>query len=443
MQPFLSGVVEGFYGRPWTTTQRKRLFDWLVDAGLNTYFYAPKDDVHHRAIWREPYSESDLASLKSLVGTCEAQGLRFIYGLGPGLDLSYSDSEDRACLKTRFSQLLEIGVSGFGLLFDDIPDAMKAEDQCAFASFAAAQAHLTNDLLAWFKVQVSEPLLLFCPTPYCGRMDSACLGGAGYLDELGKLLDPAIPIFWTGPEIISFEISDSHSETIADRLRRSPLIWDNLQANDYDLRRLFLGPYGRRPNEPQQALSGILLNPNCEFEANFVPIHTLGAYLRPDRPTREVAYEQALAAWLPAFEGSGEPWDQSDLRLLADIFFLPDEHGRQATALLDTIALIFSLSPDQWGQGYEKFQTIRSRVESIAVKLTELKNRDLFYTFNRQWWDLREELQLLDQYFAWKITGTDDAFTPPDHLPHTFRGGMLAAVQGFLRMKDDGTVDAS
>jgi protein O-GlcNAcase/histone acetyltransferase len=33
---FLCGVVEGFYGRPWTNEQRKNLFERMKIMGLNT-----------------------------------------------------------------------------------------------------------------------------------------------------------------------------------------------------------------------------------------------------------------------------------------------------------------------------------------------------------------------------------------------------------------------
>src|SRR5262245_29173716 len=49
----LTGVVEGFYGKPWTHGERTELFEWMAEWGLNTYLYAPKDDLKHRAIWRE------------------------------------------------------------------------------------------------------------------------------------------------------------------------------------------------------------------------------------------------------------------------------------------------------------------------------------------------------------------------------------------------------
>ena len=56
------------------------------------------------------------------------------------------------------------------------------------------------------------------------------------------------------------------------------MIWDNLHANDYDQTRLFLGPYDGRPPELVNCLGGVLTNPNCEFEANFIAMHTLAQW---------------------------------------------------------------------------------------------------------------------------------------------------------------------
>jgi len=80
--------------------------------------------------------------------------------------------------------------------------------------------------------------------------------------------------------VISRQLSAEHLESVGKVLRRPPLIWDNLHANDYDSKRLFLGPYAGRPVAIKQLVTGVLLNPNCEFEANFVPMHTLGQWCR-------------------------------------------------------------------------------------------------------------------------------------------------------------------
>ena len=75
------------------------------------------------------------------------------------------------------------------------------------------------------------------------------LGGEGYLATIGRELLPEIDVFWTGPEIISREITVAHVRELQDILRRKPLIWDNLHANDYDGRRFYCGPYAGRPPE--------------------------------------------------------------------------------------------------------------------------------------------------------------------------------------------------
>ena len=54
--PKVIDFIAGFYGRPWTTEQRKDLFKKMNKFGLNTYLYAPKDDYKHRAYWRDLYS---------------------------------------------------------------------------------------------------------------------------------------------------------------------------------------------------------------------------------------------------------------------------------------------------------------------------------------------------------------------------------------------------
>lgn len=65
---FICGVIEGFYGRPWTTEQRKDLFRKLKSMGMGSspsYMYAPKDDYKHRAFWRELYTVEEADHLSS------------------------------------------------------------------------------------------------------------------------------------------------------------------------------------------------------------------------------------------------------------------------------------------------------------------------------------------------------------------------------------------
>lgn len=51
-----------------------------------------------------------------------------------------------------------------------------------------------------------------------------------------------------------------------------------MAANDFDQRRVFLGPFDGRSTDIKQYIRGVLTNPNCEFEANFINLHTISQW---------------------------------------------------------------------------------------------------------------------------------------------------------------------
>jgi hypothetical protein len=55
------------------------------------------------------------------------------------------------------------------------------------------------------------------------------LGESRYLRTLGDELDPKIIIMWTGPDIISREITIQHIKELSQVLKRKPFIWDNVR----------------------------------------------------------------------------------------------------------------------------------------------------------------------------------------------------------------------
>ena len=440
---FLAGVIEGFYGPPWTQAERLELFDWMTRWGLNTYFYCPKDDLNQRAIWREPYSATEAEALGQLIRNCQQRNLRFVYALSPGLDIRYSHAAELEQLQRRFEQMLALGCQNFSLLFDDIPDRMDPADRQRWGSFASAQCHIVNELFRWTRERCPAARFLFCPTPYCSRMAAAKLGGEGYLAIVGRELLPEIDVFWTGPEIISREITLAHVQELQTVLRRKPLLWDNLHANDYDGRRFFCGPYSGRPLELRSAVSGLLINPNTESPLNFVAVHTLAKFVRCSGTwnPRE-AYLAAMREWLPYFATSGAPVTLDELIPLGDCYYLPYEDGTEAKALFERARDLLARNPATWGDEAATLRKQLARLRELCFRLTELRHRALFYALNRRVWELREELDLLDRYFGFKsISGNKDiAYRPDSHLPGTYRGGMVARLQRLLIPKPDGTV---
>lgn len=268
---FICGVVEGFYGRPWTTEQRKDLFHKIKKWGMDMYVYAPKDDYKHRAYWRELYTVEEAEHLTSLITAAKAQGITFCYALSPGLDITYSCQKEITHLKRKLEQVSQFGCTCFALLFDDIEPEMSESDKQIFQSFAHAQVSITNEM----HQHLGCPKFLLCPTQYCSTRAVPTVNTSEYLNTLGTKLSQEIDIMWTGPKVISKTLTPACIEEITHVLRRPPVIWDNLHANDYDQKRLFLGPYCGRSPELIPLLRGVLTNPNCEYNANMVPIRTL------------------------------------------------------------------------------------------------------------------------------------------------------------------------
>jgi len=438
---FLGGVVEGFYGPPWTQAQRLQCYEWMRAWGLNTYFYAPKDDLKHRALWREPYTPAELEGLGVLIGACRSRALRFIYGLAPGLTLTYSRATELSRVLDRFEQLLGIGCDHFALLFDDIPGNLNPEDRERFGSFAEAQAGVANAVWRWLRERRPESRFLFCPTPYCDRMVRWRLGGAGYLESVGARLDPGIDILWTGPEIVSTRIPLESIRAVSAVLRRPPVLWDNLHANDYDGRRVYCGPYAGRGRALRQEVRGILSNPNTEFPLNYVPIRSLAEYLRGEGEwDPRASYLAALRDWLREYDTVGTPLDFEDLRLLGDCYYLPGEDGPEAGRLLALLEHLVRCPPGDWNDAYLQFQELNRRIQSLFERLTELRHRELFYAWSRRVWDLKEELQLFELWLAQKRAQPDarPCFPSEGHLPKTFRGGIIARLQQILPMTADG-----
>ena len=447
----ISGVIEGFYGRPWTEAQRIEMMDWIAAAGMNLYVYAPKDDVKLRARWREPYTESEMAALARLVEAAKARGLTMMAALAPCLDITYSDPAELAHLLRRLDQFIKLGLTHFALLFDDIPSTLRPEDAAQFPSFAAAQCHIANAAWAYLCAK-NGTRLFFCPTEYCGRMAGGDVTASPYLQILGQELCDNIDICWTGPEIISAEITADSLRTLSTVLRRKPVIWENFHANDYDIRRVHTGPLGGRDLGIRAEIAGFIANPNNEFEANFVPVMTTGAFLTAARYDETAATESACRAWRDRFRlahaKAGETLTEGEVALLVDLLYQPFRYGPQSSAIVATARdLLQDARPDtktpDWRDGQARIRRYHDRVISLFDRLTELENRDLFYTFQPHLWEVREELHTLTHYLGWLASGpaANAIFPEAKSLPNTYRRGFSADLQALLPRDRDGNLN--
>lgn len=460
---FLSGVIEGFYGRPWLQHQRLLLFKQMSAWKLNTFLYAPKDDLKHRSLWRELYSTEEKRQITELVEGCATHGVRFVYAIAPGLDMTYSSDHEFQLLLCKLKQVFDLGVRSFSLLFDDIPEKLCEGDSKMFPSFAWAHCSVAQKVLDATKVWVQQekanektsshrgvtsklitPVLFFCPTPYCAAMATPSLLECEYLQTVGSELPSDYHILWTGPTIVSEDITVEHVAEVASVIKRKPLIWDNLHANDYDLRRIYLGPVEGRCSELKQHISGILSNPNCEFAANFIPLRTLSIYVSTQNYVTKKALECAIKEWIPVFDGydgsalgeatMSETLTQEDVKLLVDMLYLPHKQGPTSEKMLLSFRTMIAKRPSDWPSGIlDEFLHTAKEMQGVYEKVTRIKNRDLCYSLYKFLWEIKEELILSQAYVTWVRNGcVGGAFSSHEHSPGTYRGGFVAALQKFV-----------
>ena len=271
----IRGVIEGFYGTPWTHNQRKRGLIHFARKNMNSFIFAPKDDPWQRFDWRTPFQASFLKTTEELVQLGRDLLVDVSVCVSPGLTISYSSQEDLSALLVRYTQLHQIGVRRFGLLLDDIPgDLQYPEDKRNFATLAEAHAKLSNDILSEITKLGHDTSLFVCPLQYHGR------GHEPYISELGKKLDPAIDLMWTGRQICSEYLEVIDAKNFLSHTTKRPFYWDNFPVNDVAMvHQLHIGPIQKRDAELGVHAVGLVANPMDRFEASLIPLTTIADYL--------------------------------------------------------------------------------------------------------------------------------------------------------------------
>ncbi len=97
---------------------------------------------------------------------------------------------------------------------------------------------------------------------------------------------------------------------------------------------------GGRQSAIRDEIAGFITNPNNAFEANFVPVHTTGAFLSNPimtrtRPPRPPAWPGANASASP-YSATGETLKPEEIALLIDLLYQPFRAGPQSTAIVGT-----------------------------------------------------------------------------------------------------------
>ncbi len=273
------GVIEGFYGNPWSHKDRLRQFEFYGCNKLNIYVYGPKDDPYHRAHWRDPYPQDEAARLKELVQEAHRNKVQFVWAVHPGGDIQWNLKDSMAvCQKLEW--MYELGVRTFAVFFDDIwGEGSKADKQAGLLNY------VTDNFVR--KHSDVQPLIM-CPTQY-----NKAWSGGDYLSTLGTRMYPEVRVMWTGNSVVDM-IERDDMEWINKQLGRKAFIWLNYPVNDYCQSRMLMGKTYGNGLDINEMVSGFCSNPMEYAEASKVSLYSIADY------TWNMPQYDAVCSWQQA-----------------------------------------------------------------------------------------------------------------------------------------------
>ena len=337
-----SGVIEGFYGVPWSWSERHAMIERMAATGLGTYLYCPKWDDKHRASWRETYLESEKTRFQDLFEYSNELEVRFLFGISPFIDFDASDEVDFDILRDKATEFIQLGAGGIGLLADDIEFDT---EHPVNAEMAATHVSVANRLFTHLQTLDPTITMMFVPTVYSDERIGMFDDGFGYLNALEEL-DDAISIMWTGPGTSNLTMTGSDLAEFMDVIDRKPVIWDNFWANDGGdgfTGRILLGAFSGRDETLIPAVSGVMHNASIQGGLSRLTIGSFAAFMQaPD--LYETSKGRNMASELEGKNGI-RPKDSNEnnidtLRFVMELF---DGHAQEDTGHRKLEAAIESL----------------------------------------------------------------------------------------------------
>lgn len=389
------GVVEGFYGEPWSHAVRLSLIDFYGKYKMNAYVYGPKDDPYHSSPnWRLPYPEKEEKNIKELIEACQRNRVDFVWAIHPGKDIKWNE-EDYNNLLNKFNIMYNLGVRHFAVFFDDISGE---------GTNPYKQTELLNRLTREFvNVKGDVSPLTVCPTDYSKLW--AKRGEDGPLAIYGRSLDPGIKVFWTG-DVVCSDLTPETLDFINSRIKRPAYYWWNYPVTDYARHILMQGPvYGLDTSLTDKETCGVLSNPMEHGEASKLALYGVADYTwNPKEYNAVDNWERGLTELVPGASDAyrtfaihsadtetgyrrAESWETSTFRL--------DSWNDEAAAALekefekiegtpavlesrcDNKALLSELRP--WLDEFTKLGTRGRRVVELGRIYRSGKNDSLFW----------------------------------------------------------------
>ncbi len=126
------GIIEGYYGVPYSAEVTKDLFRFMARYKMNTYMYGAKSDPYHSRYWGDPYPTTitedqqrigylNQDMMRDITKVASETKINFIWAIHPGK--AFANAEDPQVLDkimAKFESMHGLGVRQFGIFVDDV-----------------------------------------------------------------------------------------------------------------------------------------------------------------------------------------------------------------------------------------------------------------------------------------------------------------------------------
>ena len=294
------GVIEGYYGVPYSMEVTEDLFRFMARYKLNMYMYGAKSDPYHTRYWDKAYPEKisqreeryglmtkDMMShLANVAHQCK---VNFIWAIHPGqtfTELGESDVLDR--IMSKFQLMYDLGVRQFGVFVDDVgvPYDTPSLKQCA-----DRLSDLQNMIDQRWNAPGTPAADMVKPLQYVPQLYAYSWTTPDKARKFWESLNPVpdkVNIYTTGKNVWSVPNSTDLA-VLNDYLGREVSWWWNYPCNDVDVTKIFVADtYANFADEKHIHYSGdlekdlkvktVIVNPMQQGELSKIPLFGVADY---------------------------------------------------------------------------------------------------------------------------------------------------------------------
>ena len=296
------GIIEGFYGLPYSLDVRKDLLRYMMRYKMNTYVYGPKCDDYHSNHWKDPYPTSITAQqeewgymtqskMKELCDVAHQTKVNFVWAIHPGNALMNSSTVVTDVMN-KFESMYKLGVRQFAVFCDDVSIP---SDDAGMKTTADRITALQRAIEKKWNVAGANPLdtvkaLRFTPQIYCRSF-------AGSQDQFNRFFNALrtmpsnVTVYYTGGGVWSIP-NDGDLNTVQNQFGRQVIWWWNYPCNDngtgpseiypLDMKSNFVDMPnvggGSLPSEITASNQGIICNPMAQGEVSKTAVFSAGDF---------------------------------------------------------------------------------------------------------------------------------------------------------------------